>query len=145
MATSVALGIGGWRLRKMWDSYDRNGPKEERVYCHTGRGTSYATLTYPFTVLYGLRNGVITFERRAVPVDNTQPNTRSYPQPGDPPVHRPPVPLAPRILRATSPVLPLLVPTGEAAPSTALFQELKMKVSATNDSSVAPYTFLCDH
>ncbi|KAJ6146023.1 hypothetical protein N7497_008005 [Penicillium chrysogenum] len=56
MATSVALGIGGWRLRKMWDSYDRNGPKEERVYCHTGRGTSYATLTYPFTVLYGLRN-----------------------------------------------------------------------------------------
>jgi hypothetical protein len=27
MATSVALGIGGWRLRKMWDSYDRNGPK----------------------------------------------------------------------------------------------------------------------
>ncbi|KAJ5267966.1 hypothetical protein N7524_006006 [Penicillium chrysogenum] len=145
MATEVALGIGGWRLRKMWDSYDRNGPKEGLVYCHIGGNASHGTIKYPFTVLFGLRTGTMTFQRRAVPADNTQPNTRSYPQPGDPPVHRPPVPLAPRILRATSPVLPLLVPTGEAVPSTALFQELKMKVSATNDSSVAQYTFLCDH
>ncbi|KAF3023918.1 hypothetical protein E8E15_007434 [Penicillium rubens] len=145
MATSVALGIGGWRLRKMWDSYDRNGPKEGLVYCHIGGNASHGTIKYPFTVLFGLRTGTMTFQRRHAAIDNANPPTRSYPQPGDSPVRRPPVPWAPRAIRATSLARPMRVPPHEATASTPPLQELELKVSATNAPSVAPFTFLCDN
>jgi hypothetical protein len=52
MATSLALGIGGWRLRKLWYSYDRNGPNVSLHWNTAGIllnqvRTSYAISVWP--------------------------------------------------------------------------------------------------
>ncbi|OQE30814.1 hypothetical protein PENFLA_c002G08752 [Penicillium flavigenum] len=67
---------------------------------------------------------------RAVPIEGQPDSRHAYSHPGDFPVYRPPVPLAPRVLRVTSPTLPLLVHCREASPSTTPSWESELKVYA---------------
>ncbi|KAJ5372282.1 hypothetical protein N7517_004288 [Penicillium concentricum] len=57
----------------------------------------------------------MTFERQLRSSDQPRFHT-TFPRPGDSPVYRPPVPLAPRTLRYVEPTLPLLVPPHIASP-----------------------------
>ncbi|CRL24450.1 unnamed protein product [Penicillium camemberti] len=60
----------------------------------------------------------------------------SFPQPGDSPVYRPPVPLVPRALRYMNSALPLLVPPPEASPSILPSQKMEEGyVTPTSDMS----------
>ncbi|KAJ5510699.1 hypothetical protein N7453_002802 [Penicillium expansum] len=88
---------------------ERDTTDEACVHCEICHSSSHLDAECPFVVFLNLRRGMMTFQRRLNMVNRPNPNN-PFPRPGDSPVHRPPVPLAPRALRHVESVIPLLVP-----------------------------------
>ncbi|OQD93356.1 hypothetical protein PENSOL_c033G00294 [Penicillium solitum] len=71
-------------------------------------------------------------DRQATSVEERQPRFRnSFPQPGDSPIYRAPVPLVPHALRYMNSALPLLVPPPEASPSILTSQKAEGSYATT--------------
>ncbi|KAJ5970973.1 uncharacterized protein N7479_000891 [Penicillium vulpinum] len=108
MASAGLPRNGGSSLNKLGNSHERDPAKGEA--CHFCKNGSHHNLEFPLGILFGLRNGPVTFWRRAAAEEAQLRVQNPYPQPGDAPVYRPQMPLVPRALRWMNSALPLLVP-----------------------------------
>ncbi|OQE09579.1 hypothetical protein PENVUL_c006G04848 [Penicillium vulpinum] len=111
MATSGPPGNGGAHSDKPEASSFKGGTEKASLHLETAR-----TLTRLLPPMSLLTQIATSAERRAVAEDGPPQFRNSFPQPGDSPIYRAPVPLAPRVLRVIDTTLPLLVSPRETSP-----------------------------